>query len=185
MTSHERDLVIAAKSGDTKAFGELYDAHIKKIYNFVYFKTRHKETAEDLTSETFFKALNKIKTVDPAQSFSSWLYRIAQNTVIDHFRAKRPTGNIDDVFDLDDETDIVGELDTKADVRELTKNLKNLSSIERDIIIMRVWQDMSYKEIAEIVGKSEGSCKMMYFRTLEKLRQSMPLALLLILISKM
>lgn len=148
----------------------LYDRHVRTVYNFIYYKTHHKETAEDLTSETFFKALRSMSSVDSKRSFISWLYKIAQNSVIDHYRAKRPTQNIDDVWDMADEDDAVALLDTTLHAAKVKAELGKLPSAERDIIFMRVWQELSYKEIAEIVGKSEASLKMAFSRTIKKLR---------------
>jgi len=173
----DRELILECQKGNTQAFGALYDKYIKKIYDFIYYKTHHKETAEDLTSQTFFKVLNAIQSVDPNRSFVSWLYKIAQNTVIDYYRTKRNHSDVDDMWDLADGTDILGDLDTKAKIVELKKYMKKLSSLERDVVIMRVWQEMPYKEIAEVVGKSEANCKMIFSRSLSKLRDMMPLLL--------
>lgn len=185
MLENEQELIRQSKNGDSAAFGHLYDHYIRSIYNFIYYKTHHKETAEDLTSQTFFKALKNIQSVDPNKSFKSWLYKIAQNTVIDHYRSHREHQDIDDEWDIaDEDVDIVADLDTSRQVERLKKYLHKLSSSERDIIMMRVWQELSYKEIAEILGKSEGSCKMAYSRSLEKLRTIMPIALFLLLVLK-
>lgn len=179
----EKQLIQRSQKGDTEAFGKLYDIHVRTIYNFIYYKTFHKETAEDLTSETFFKALRSIETVDPERSFTSWLYKIAQNSVLDHYRSKRQTEDIDDFWDItSDENSPLEAADIAENVHRLKQHLNKLSAIERDIIIMRVWQDMPYKTIAEVVGKSEASCKMIYSRSLAKLRVFMPLAAFILLI---
>ena len=89
MLEREGEILREYQAGNLEHFGEIYDVYIKKIYNFIYYKTHHKETAEDLTSETFRKALSNIKSFDTHRAFSSWLYRIAQNTVIDHYRTYR------------------------------------------------------------------------------------------------
>jgi RNA polymerase sigma-70 factor (ECF subfamily) len=185
MEYNEKAVIERCHSGDTQAFGLLYDRHVKTIYNFIYYKTFHKETAEDLTSETFFKALKNIQSVDSNRSFISWLYKVAQNTVLDHFRTRRKSEDIDDFWDIKDETDIAAEAHIAGNIEELKKHLKTLPTHERDLILMRVWQDMSYKEIAEVLGKSEASCKMMYSRTIAKLRDMMPLAIFLLLVTKL
>jgi RNA polymerase sigma-70 factor (ECF subfamily) len=182
MLINEKDLIKQCQAGNTEAFGALYDHYIRQIYNFIYYKTFHKETAEDLTSESFFKALRNIQSFDLSKSFISWLYKIAQNTVLDHFRARRSHQDIEDFWDIADSTDIELEVETGIAVESLKKELQALSSLERDIIIMRVWQDVSYKDIAEIVGKSEASCKMTYSRALTKLRTTLPLLLMLMTI---
>ncbi len=171
MEYNEKDLIIRSQKGESAAFGRLYDKYIRTIYDFVYYKTCHKETAEDLTSQTFFKALKNMASVDSAKPFASWLYKIAQNTVLDHYRTKRNNQDIDDIYDIADDTDIVSSLDIEEDSKHIKKYLEKLTPLERDIIIMRVWQELSYKEIAEIVGKSEASCKMSYSRSIKKLKE--------------
>ena len=171
------------KRENTKNFGQLYDKYVKKIFNFIYYKTHHKETAEDLTSETFMKALTKINEFDEDKgAFSTWLYQIARNTVIDFYRTKKSNLNIDDIWDLANEEDILCDLDTKEKLTEVKKYLKKLKSEQREIVILRVWEGMSYKEISEAVGKSEASCKMSFSRTIHQLRLEMPLSVFLALL---
>lgn len=188
MLHNERELRERSKNGDSHAFGVLYDHYVRKIYNFIFYKTYNKDIAEDLTSQTFFKALKNISSLDVERPISSWLYRIAQNTVIDYFRAKKEHSDVEDIWDMDisDETiDIIGSIDKTAEFKQLQKYLSKLSSMERDIIKMRVWQEMSYKEIAEALGKTESSCKMMYSRSLAKLRHiALPLAVVMLLLAK-
>ncbi len=185
MLQNEKELIIKSQGGDKQAFAALYDYYIRTIYNFIYYKTHHKETAEDLTSETFFKALRTISSVDSNRSFLSWLYKIAHNSVIDFYRRKKQTQDIDDVWDLTDDTDIVRDVENTREFEKVKVHLKKLSSLEREIIILRVWQDLSYREIAEIVGKTEANSKMIYSRSIKKLRDMVPMALLLLLIMKL
>jgi RNA polymerase sigma-70 factor (ECF subfamily) len=181
MQYNERELILECQSGKTEAFGHIYDRHIRTIYNFVFYKVFDKDLAEDLTSQTFFKALKNVSSVDPDRAIISWLYKIAHNSILDHYRSVRPTEDVDDHWDLGDETiDIVGRLDTDVDMKRVGKYLKELTSLERDIIIMRIWQELPYQAIAEIIGKSEANCKMIYSRSLKKLKSMIPLALLLL-----
>lgn len=182
MSADERVIIEACQRGDTARFALLYDAYARPLYDFIYYKTHHKETAQDIASEVFLRALSKIGQFDPERSFKSWLYRIAQNAVIDHYRRLRPTVDIDDIWDLASEEDIMRDADTKLLVRELQTHLARLPQIQRDILILRLWQGLSYKEIAEIVGKSEANSKMIYSRALRDLRAQMPGALLLLLL---
>jgi RNA polymerase sigma-70 factor (ECF subfamily) len=176
----EENLVIACQNGDPEKFGELYDAYIRKIYDFIYYKTHHKETAEDIASVVFLKAFEKIKSFDCAKgSFSSWIYRIARNSVIDHYRTKKTVLSIDDVWDLAGREDILRDLDTAQKIEKIEKYIHALSGDQRDIVMLRVWQEMPYKEISEIMGKSEASCKMTFSRAMGELRSKMPLGLLI------
>jgi RNA polymerase sigma-70 factor (ECF subfamily) len=168
------EAAIWAKEGDTEAFGIIYDAFIGRIYRFVYYKTHHKETAEDVTSEVFKKALQRIGLFDPTRgSFSGWLYRIARNTVIDHYRTTRPTDDIDDMWGLMSDSDTERDIDAKMAVERLQKHLVVLTSEQRDIVLMRVWEGMAYKEIAGAVDKSEAACRMAFMRSISRLRDGM------------
>jgi RNA polymerase sigma-70 factor, ECF subfamily len=182
MQYNEKELIENSQRGDSEAFGRLYDRHVRTIYDFIYYKTRHKETAEDLTSQTFFKALKNISSVDPDRAIVSWLYKIAHNSVLDHYRTMRHQDDIDDCYDLSDDTDVVGALDNAEEVKKVKDYLHKLTPLERDVVIMRVWQELSYKEIADIIGKSEANSKMIFSRTLKKLRTLIPLAVLFLLI---
>ena len=181
----ENQIIKNCQGGNLKQFGELYEKYIKKIYDFVYYKTHHKETAEDLVSSVFFKALEKIGRFESAKgSFQAWLYQIARNTVIDHYRTKKTDRNIEDIWGLAGNEDLARDIDTREKVGQIEAYLKELKAEQRDIIIMRVWQGLSHREIAEALGKSEASVKMIYSRALRQLRQDMPLALFFILLSK-
>jgi len=183
MEYNEIEIIKKCQAGNLDDFTLLYDAYVKKIYNFIYYRTQHKETAEDLTSRAFMKALEKISSFENEKgSFSSWLYRIARNSVIDYYRTKKHDADISDIWDLASEENIERDLDTKEKLKKVDEYLKNLKSEQREIIIMRVWQELSYKEIAEIIGKSEASCKMTYARALAKLKQEMPLSVLFLFI---
>ncbi len=180
MEINEKELVANCQKGKVEDFSILYYQYVEKIYKFIYYKVQHRETAEDLTSQTFIKALEKINSFsNEKSSFSTWVYAIARNSVIDHYRTKKNNFNIDDVWDLEDNTDIERDADIKGKLEKVEKYLKELKPEQREIIMLRVWEGMSYREIAEITGKSEGNCKMIFFRTVKELKEKMPLELLL------
>jgi RNA polymerase sigma-70 factor (ECF subfamily) len=169
--------IAKVQSGDTAAFGPVYDAHIERIYRFVYYKTHHRPTAEDITADVFMKALAKISSFDAERgTFTGWLYQIARNSVIDHYRRERPTDDIEDVWGLAADSDTARDAEAAIMAERLHEHLSALTSEQRDIVIMRVWEGLSYREIADALGKSEASCKMAFSRATKTLRASMGLA---------
>lgn len=180
MDQNDIQLVKAAQKGEAQAFGRLYDSYIEKIYRFVFYRVSHREIAEDLTSRTFIKALEKIKSFDPEKgTFSSWLYRIARNTVIDHYRTGKTEYGLEAVWNLASSQDPEKETESKIALEKVWAYISRLDNVQREIIVMRVWEGLSHKEISQVLGKSEASCKMAYSRAMASLRQEVPLAVLL------
>lgn len=174
MTDIEAD-VAAAVAGDRDAFGRLYDRYIRDIHDFLYYKTHHRETAQDLTSQTFMKALRSIQTfANDRASFRTWLYAIARNTVIDHYRSARPQTGIEDAFDIPSDSDVERDAHVAQLMDRVQPLLATLTADQREIVLLRLWQGKSYAEIAEIVGKSEGACKVSFSRAMKQLRSSLP-----------
>ena len=179
----ELEAIKKCKDGNLEAFGSLYSLYTKKIYNFLFYRTYRKELAEDIASVAFMKALENIGQFDERKgNFSSWLYRIAQNALIDHVRKERPSVPIEDVFDLGEGDNTEEKLDIGENLKEVKKYLKELSAEQRELVRLRVWDELSYKEIAELTGKSEGSCKVMFSRIVAKMQKEIPHVLLLLAI---
>ncbi|MEI7621772.1 MAG: RNA polymerase sigma factor [Candidatus Moraniibacteriota bacterium] len=177
----DAQLVASFRAGKTEDFGLLYDKYVRKIYDFIYFKTHHREIAQDLCSKTFVKALEKLGTYQADKgSFSSWLYRIATNTVIDHYRTQKVHADISDAWDLDNGEDLLKDVENKDKFAQVEKLLKELKPEQRDIVMLRIWSGLTYKEIAEISGKSEDNCKMIFSRAVGKMRSEVLLAFLLL-----
>lgn len=180
MQTEEIKTIKSIKKGNLDDFTLIYEKYVKKIYDFVYYKTHHKETAEDIVSSVFMKALNNISGFDCGKgTIQAWLYKIARNSVIDHYRGRKNDKNIEDIWDLAGDDSLEEDFDVKNKLTEVKEYLKKIKSSQRDIIIMRLWQGLSYREISEILGKSEASCKMSYSRSIRKLRQEMSLGIFL------
>ncbi len=182
---NEIQIIKECQSGRLEMFGALYDSYFRKIYDFIFYRTLHKESAQDLTSQTFFKALGSIGSFDPDKGqFSSWLYRIAKNNVIDHYRSSRKDIDIEDVWDLydHDKDDLHLSVENRESIDRVKDYLKFLKLDQRQIVLMRVWDEMSYAEIAQTLGKSEDSCKMMFSRVMARMREEKNLLIICLLL---
>ncbi len=164
-------------------FLDIYDDFGEKIYRFIYYKTCHRETAEDLTSQTFLKAIEKWTQYNHKKgSVSAWLYGIARNLVFDHFRKNKREGlslDIHDIWDIPVYDEFTTNLENIELSEQLHEILGNLPVKQREIIILRVWENLTYKEISRIMLKSEASCKMLFSRTIKKLKETMTMAMLM------
>jgi RNA polymerase sigma-70 factor, ECF subfamily len=179
-TTKEMGFIKSAKNGNAEAFAALYDAYISQIYKFVYYKTMHQETAEDISADVFVKAWRKLSQFKDG-SFVAWLYTIARHAVIDYYRRHHEHQDIDDCWDLKDDADFLAMIDQGLNLDKMKTALKSLKNEDREILIMRFWQELSFAEIAQLLDKKEGAVKMSCARALERLRSKMPLALFILL----
>lgn len=182
MLNHEEELNLAlqARSGDKNAFAALYNANIKKIYDFIYYKTLNKELAEDLTSQVFLKVLKNI-TKFSSNNFTAWLYTIARHTVIDYYRSNQETKNIEDCWDLVDASNLIDDVDDSLSLTKIKLAMQELSSTDRDLLIMRLWLDLSFKDIALSLDKKEATVKVSFGRAVNRLRQKVTPTLFLLI----
>jgi RNA polymerase sigma-70 factor (ECF subfamily) len=181
---NESQIIESIKNGNLNDFSLLYDAYLDKIYRYIFFKTRQKETAEDITSDVFIKALSKIRTFDSSKaSFSVWIYRIARNSVIDHYRSRKETVNIEDAWDLASDDNVEKDVQTNLSLKQVEEYIKKLKPEQRDLVVLRVWQDLSYKEISEIMGKDENNLRVSFGRIVSTMKKELGVGALLLLIS--
>lgn len=166
-------LVTQAINGDTEAFGELYTHHVTKIYRYVYYNVHNKERAEDITQEVFLKAWKAIGSCKGKEkTFSSWLYRIAHNLIIDKLRKsqKQISHEAELPEDIGDTSD---RMEISLEQRDLLKVIDVLSPNQRQVIVMKFIEDMDNREIAETMGKSTGAIRILQMRALETLRKTL------------
>jgi len=184
MSVDEQSLIASCQSGRLEDFDPLYRQYVKPIYGFIYRRTLARETAEDLTSATFMKALEKIGQYKPSKGpFAAWLYTIARNAITDHFRSHREHADIENVWDLSSDDDIQANVETIVDFDKVRAALHTLDAAKREIVLLRIWEGLSYKEIAAITGKSEGNCKVIFSRAIDALRSDLPMATYLLLLT--
>jgi len=179
----EKDLLERAKS-DTAAFGELYDQYYPQILGYVLKRTASIESAHDITSEVFFKALNNLHKFHwRGIPFSAWLYRIANNEIANHFRRNghRKLGfdvisNSIAYSEPSSESEMLAaqaELKKHEDFLALHKNIAQLPARYQEVIVLRFFENKRIREVADILGKREGTVKSLLHRGLEKLRKAM------------
>ncbi len=172
MDSSELRSIADCRAGRLAAFDPLYTLHVDAVYRFLSRRTSSKEAAEDLTSITFMKALESIRSFDPAKGeLRAWLYRIARNALIDHYRDPREHAmGIEEAEEIAGDEDSALDAARQMDARAVRKALASLKPLQREVVLLRVWERLPYKEIARITGKTEGNCKLLFFRALAQLR---------------
>lgn len=170
-------LIRLAQAGDAAAFGDLYDAHYEKVYRYLYYHlpVHQRDAAEDMVQEVFLKAMDALPSYTfRGVPFAAWLVRIARNHMIDHTRkaAKRDEVPIDDLpIPADDDPEALYGL--KASRAELGRALDTLTPEQRDVIVLRIVEDMSIAETAQIMDKTEMAIKAMQARALKALRRAL------------
>lgn len=170
---------------NTKVFQFLYDKYIKEIYRFIYLKTLNKEETQDITSETFVSALQNIWSFDTSyenSNFRSWLYKIAYNKVKDFYKRSEKEDHFMDNLDLIYDKDLWKNQDDKDLLKWILWYLETLKKNEKEVIIYRVWFDLSFKEISNILDISVDNCKKISSRTIKKIIANFLSVLLFILI---
>jgi RNA polymerase sigma-70 factor (ECF subfamily) len=174
MLDGEDKLITSAVKGNSSAFGQLYDHYQPMIYRFVAVKVSRREEAEDITHQVFLSAWQNIKSYEHrGHPFSSWLYQVARNQVIDHYRAKRINTDIEAI---DPEyfaapASVEFTLPMKLQMETVREAMQKLKQDYQDIIIMRFVEEISIKEAAVALNKTEGAIKLMQHRAIRELKK--------------
>lgn len=171
----ESRLVKLARDGDPEAFASLYDGYFERIYRYVYFRVADEQTAEDLTSQVFLKAWENIGRYKPSGApLLAWLYTIARNAVIDHYRTRKETVALDEVIGLASEAsapDEEAELHFEAESLRLA--LKTLTDDQQQVLIFKFISGMTTEEIARHLGKRSGAVRALQMRALQALSRTL------------
>jgi RNA polymerase sigma-70 factor (ECF subfamily) len=171
-------LVELARGGDKEAFGLLFDHYHPSVYRFIYYRTRSQTLAEDLASETFFRALRSMNNFRwQGRDFGAWLMTIARNLCSDHFKAgkTRLEYATEDMSLHDDvtegpETTVLAQLTNEV----LLTSLQQLPKEQQECLIMRFLQGMSIADTAKVLGRTEGAIKQLQLRGVRNLAKMMP-----------
>lgn len=173
----ELQLIGCSQQGDRDAFAYLYDTYLDRIHRYIYFRVGDPETAEDITSLVFLKCWEKLRSYRPGKSpFAAWLYRIAHNAVIDHYRTRKPPISLEELGPAElrypDEAD--EKLDRKICSQELCEALNKLTSAQQEALILRFIYGCSTMEIARRLDKQKGAVRALQMRGLKRLAQILP-----------
>jgi len=168
-----RQLAERAAQRDTEAFRQLYELYADQIFRHIYLKVGNHDLAEDLTQTVFLKAWEAIDRFQWRDiPFHHWLLRTARNTVIDHFRTRKPPPEPvpEELPATDDPEGVVLQGVT---IDELRRAIQRLSSDQQDVILLRFVEELPAVEVGQIIGKSEAAVRVIQHRALAALRKQL------------
>lgn len=150
---------------------EIYKEHSMTVYKYLLSITHDENIAEELTQETFYQAVRCIDKFDKSCKITTWLCAIAKNQLLSYSRKHKPTNELEDVHIAKGnvETDVLADI-SKVDI---LKKIHLLEDPYKEVMYLRVFGDLSFKEIGEVLNKSENWARVTYYRGKEKLRKEL------------
>ena len=173
-TEHVRELVARGQQGDRDALEELYLIHFDRIYSYLHVSVGNRHDAEDLTTQTFLKMLEKIGSFKwQSAPFSAWLFRIAHNLAMDHFRARRRWQPEEEVPEQPGEEEPSAELTAMQTIgrESMLKLIDRLSPEQQQVLTLKFVFNLPNAEVAAILDKTEGAIKSLQHRALVSLQK--------------
>ena len=173
-------LVHRAQAGDADAFGELYDRYVDLVYRYVYYRVRSAQLAEDLTSETFLRALRRITSFTwQGRDVGAWFVTIARNLIADHYKSSRYRLELttDDVSGSGAPLSTDGPEDAVLSGMQnevLLEAVRQLGPEQQECIVLRFLQGLSVAETARVMGKNDGAIKALQYRAVRSLGRLLP-----------
>jgi RNA polymerase sigma-70 factor, ECF subfamily len=186
MNSNEADWVVLAKAGDRGAMHELYERNRSRVYALAFRYTGNVDDAEDILQDSFIKAFSSLQKCQLNENtyFATWLYRIAVNCAMDHFRRRRRHGSDVQLSDSLSATAVDEDAATPESeyvrnelARQVRRGLERLTYRKRMVVVLRHYQQLKIGEIAATMGCSQGSVKKQLFRALAQLKKELPACL--------
>jgi len=172
LIAEETDILAEkAQKGDAQAFAKIYDMYVDQIYRYIFFRV-DKDEALDLTENVFLKVWENIKSYKAGKRyFSSWIYKIAHNLVVDSYRLKKHVEPLESYIpDEKRESDPVFLTERKLTRDTLIKAIGKLRKKYQQVILLKYINEMDNEEIARIMNKSEGGLRILKYRALKALR---------------
>jgi RNA polymerase sigma factor (sigma-70 family) len=165
--------LIAAAQKDPAAFGKLYDRYVQPIYRYVYSRVGSSHEAEDITSQTFMAAYEALGRYQERDQFSAWLFRIARNKINDHFRRSRREVGLEAEGEKLEQEEVLGTLIRAEELSQIRFIVSHLSEEEQELLRLRYVADLSFVEIADLLGRREDTVKKSVYRLLARLKSQM------------
>jgi RNA polymerase sigma-70 factor, ECF subfamily len=169
-------LLDRAKTGDTEAFGCLYDSYADRIYQYIYYRTSNVEDARDLTQEVFVKAWQALPRYKRTKTpFLGWLFTISHNRVIDYYRTRKDQVYLNTEIDMPASDSVNPELMAEARLtqQEIRRAILQLPEEQQQVVILSFIEGLEYREIASALNKSEGNIRVIMHRALKKLNSNL------------
>lgn len=173
-TLSDNAIMQKVQNGDIDKMGLLYERYHRQLFRFLYNMTHQTELSEDLVQNVFIRMLKYNDGFMGYGEFKTWMYRIARNTVYDHFRKEKKTPSLMDVKDY--ETSIPGEqftdgpLEKEQELKLLEAAMEKLSTENRELLVLCRYEELKYHEIAKILDTTEGAIKVRIHRALNQLK---------------
>ena len=173
--SEEACLVDQAKAGDAEAFAKLYDAYVERVSRYIYFRISDDSDMEDLVSQVFLKAWENLDRYKMGSSpFIAWLYTIARNLVIDHYRTKKDTLSLEEALILPSDLDAPDEqAQMHFDLEAMRDGLQALSKDQQQVLVLKYIIGLPNENIAKVMNKQEGTIRGLQMRGLQTLAKYM------------
>lgn len=168
-------LIAKAQQGVTEAFGELYERYHATIFRFVYLRLSSPQDAEDLTDDIFLRAWNNVHKYDERGiPFAAYLFQIARNALIDHYRKNRnPVTSIEDLNLPDVDPEPEDHVSSRLEFQELQRRMEFLPEDYQVVLTLRFLSGLSPEETARMMNRSEGAVRVLQFRALTALKRLM------------
>lgn len=172
MIRNEAELAERASAHDQDAFAELYNAYVDKIYKYIFYKVGSPSDAEDLCEQVFLKAWEAIGRYKwCGYPFSSWLYKLAHNLVVDFYRTRREPVPLNDLLYTSDEPeDPENALNATVEATELKEAIAQLTLEQQQVIALKFIEGYKNHEIAQMMNKNEGAIRALQYRALRSLQ---------------
>jgi RNA polymerase sigma-70 factor (ECF subfamily) len=175
MNEHALDaqLLIQALAGDTAAFGDLYERYLGAIYHYVFYRVNGRQEAEDLTEDIFLKAWQALDSNPPREvSFRLWLYRIAHNGVVDHYRTRQKQVGLEEAAQMADPIEGPEAYVTRQEKANVLKRaMMQLTEDHQEVLTCRFIVGLSHAETAVVMTRTEEAVRALQYRAVGSLRK--------------